>query len=131
MAEIFVNLATKDVLRDVTFDGYRLVTWDAWTPKHTGRSHHPIGYVLYAPDGEPIFSGEDFGCPTSVHAIDSDACLRGVLGFLTLRPGDTDPDYFMGYTPRQWAFATNEAEALAIWANDDDDDAPDFQENEP
>lgn len=26
--------------------------------------------------------------------IDSDECLRNILGFLTLRPGNTDPDYF-------------------------------------
>jgi hypothetical protein len=62
-----------------------------------------------------IFEGEDFSCSPMI-AIDSDDSLRSLLGFLTLKPGDTDRDYFDDYTPEQLAFAENEAESLSIWA---------------
>ncbi len=35
------------------------------------------------------------------------------MGFLTLRPGDTDPDYFEDYTPEQHAYCDAHAEALS------------------
>jgi len=64
-------------------------------------------------DGRLIFSGADYGCPTH-QAIDSDHCVEGIMGFLTLRPGDTDSDYFAGYTPEQVEFAETHAEALSL-----------------
>ena len=36
------------------------------------------------------------------------------MGFLTLRPGDTDPEYFENYTQEQKEFADQHAEALAV-----------------
>lgn len=36
--------------------------------------------------------------------VDSDDCLRGILGFLTLRPGDTDLEYFEHYTEEQLGY---------------------------
>ncbi len=51
-------------------------------------------------DQEPLFSGNDFGC-SPLHAVDSVYTLCALLNFLTLRPGDTDREYFEGYTPRQ------------------------------
>lgn len=47
------------------------------------------------------------------HAIDSDEPLRSLLGFLTLRPGDTDSEYFANYTPRQWEFVNSDAEYIS------------------
>ena len=60
---------------------------------------------------------EDFaGSP--LHADDSDETLRALIGFLTLRPGDTDPEYFEHYTERQRQFCDQDAEALSIYADE-------------
>ena len=66
-----------------------------------------IGYEFRDPSGAVLFHGDDFG-PSPMHADDSDATLRALLGFLTLRPGDTDREYFAHYTPRQRAFAESD-----------------------
>jgi hypothetical protein len=50
--------------------------------------------------------------------VDTDATVTGVLAFLSLRPGDTDPEYFEGYTPEQLAFARTEGENLALYLED-------------
>lgn len=62
-----------------------------------------------------IFEGDDFAC-SPMHAVDSLETVAGLLGFLTLKPGDTDREYFAGYTEAQMAFAySNAAEALSMW----------------
>ena len=74
-----------------------------------------LGYRLNQVDGNrrwTLFEGEDFGC-SPLHAIDSDETIAALLGFLTLRPGDTDSEYFADYTPRQLEFCDQHAEALA------------------
>jgi hypothetical protein len=108
---------TQDVLRRVTFRPYRrgmgpvfrLVTWDTGRTGYGGKSL--LGYLLTM-DGRALFEGEDFGC-SPMHAIDSDEAIEGLMGFLTLRPGDTDPDYFAGYSAEQLAYCAEHAEALA------------------
>lgn len=78
-----------------------------------------LGY-RFGKRGEPaLFEGEDFGC-SPMHASDSDETLRALLGFLTLRPGDTDADHFAAYTDDQRAFCASDAEELSMWAIDDD-----------
>ncbi len=66
--------------------------------------------------GKPIttvlFEGEDFGC-SPMHGIDSDATVAAIMAFLTLRPGDTDPEYFADYTPEQLAYCSEHAETLS------------------
>jgi hypothetical protein len=64
-----------------------------------------------------IFEGSDFG-PSPMDAWDSDATVYALLGFLTLRPGDTDSDYFEGYTADQTLFAQEHAESLSCYASD-------------
>lgn len=85
--------------------GYRLIMRDARLPGHTGRA---------TPNNEAaclLFEGEDFaGSPC--HADDSDATVRALMGFLTLRPGDTDAEYFERYTPAQLDYCSAHAEAL-------------------
>lgn len=99
---------------------YRLLTWDTGRRFSTGQ--WKIGYAFWR-DGEddPIFVGEDCGV-SPMHSIDSDDALRGLLGFLTLRPGDTDADYFAEYTPRQLSFAEGDAEYLSLYAMEASDD---------
>lgn len=100
-----------DLIRYVSFDGYTLKLYD--TNKLMGNKSK-LAYEMFAEDGELLFSGEDLGC-SPMHATDSDESIRALLGFLTLKPGDTDADYFKDYTPRQMEFAENEAENLFMW----------------
>jgi len=72
-----------------------------------------VAYVLTkAGEDAPIFEGNDLECPYDAEGEQAAAAL---LDFLTLQEGDTDPDYFEGYTPRQWEFSQNEAEDLRQW----------------
>ena len=89
---------------------FRLETWD------TGRVHARgtpmLGYRLTQIGAAvPIFEGEDFSC-SPLHATDSDTCLAALLGFLTLRPGDTGVEYFVSYTDAQREFCDQHAKAL-------------------
>jgi hypothetical protein len=86
----------------VSQDGHRM-TWQ---------------YVLEL-DGDVIFEGADFSCLASTTYGEA---AVGVLGFLTLRDGDTDDEYFEGYTSEQIAWSDEHAEALAMFGMDPDDD---------
>lgn len=103
------------MLRTVRLDGgegrtYTLKMWDTGRCDRRGQAR--IGYTL-SQDGEvaPIFDGDDF-CPSPMHADDSDATVAALLGFLCLRPGDTDQEYFEDYTPRQWQWVAEDAESI-------------------
>ena len=74
-----------------------------------------IGYALRQHDhGKTvvIFEGRDFR-PSPLHAWDSDEAVAAIMGFLTLRLGDTDRDYFENYTVGQIEFRDSHAETLA------------------
>lgn len=102
-----------------TFD---LVTWDTGRFARTGQCI--IGAALFSSESEdPIFHCEEIGVPPS-QAIDSDDATRGALGWYTLRPGDTDPDFFAEYTEAQLAFASAHAESLSLYAMEACDDPP-------
>ena len=64
-----------------------------------------------------IFKGSDFG-PSPMYSIDGDKTVAALLSFLTLKPGDTDPDYFANYTPEQFAFASEHGEAIQCYSMD-------------
>jgi len=108
----------RHVAMDVATGRYELRTWETDLRSPTGQIR--LGYVLTAPDGTIVFSGDDYGC-SPMDAIDSDDALRGLLGFLTLKPGDTDDEYFAHYTDRQRAFCEGDAEELSMWALEPDD----------
>jgi hypothetical protein len=106
-----------DQLRHVRLDGFELVTHA--TSRCDRRGQTFIQYSLVSPEGVEIFTGSDFaGSP--MHADDSNETLRALLGFLTLRLGDTDREYFDDYTPEQIAFRDGPAEYLSMWALDDE-----------
>jgi len=109
------------LLRDVNVDGYRLTLWDTYHTNNMGK--YVLRYEFVNPEGGVLFSGRDFAA-SPMHAIDSDEVLRALLGFLTLQPGDTDAEYFEGYTPEQRDFAETSAEELSIWAVEPDEDFP-------
>ena len=74
-----------------------------------------LSYCLAMSEGAgrvTLFEGDDFS-PSPAHAWDSDECVSALLGFLTLRPGDTDGEYFDNYTPEQLAYCSQHAEALS------------------
>ena len=117
-----------DILRRCRFSPYRkgmgptfsLVTWDTGRMQSavgSSYTHYTLGYRLTMREPGPkgnrvvLFEGEDHGCPMHT-AIDSDGAVRSIMGFLTLRPGDTDSDYFKAYTPEQMAYAEQHAESL-------------------
>ena len=109
----------NNLLRDVNVDGYRLTLWDAYHTDNRGK--YVLRYEFRNPEGVILFSGEDFAA-SPMYCIDSDEVLRALLGFLTMRPGDTDEDYFDGYTATQKEFAESSAEELSIWAIEPDED---------
>lgn len=79
-------------------DGFVLKVWDTNTRDHP-HGRHILAYKLYDGD-ELIFKGTDFCC-SLCKAVDSVETIEGILAFLSLRPGDTDREYFDDYTPRQ------------------------------
>jgi hypothetical protein len=105
------------VTRHVKAGSLRVLMWDTYT---TGRNHHTMmGYAVWWDnevengDEEPLFVGDDFGCPYN-QAVDSDKCVLSLLAFLTQRKGDTDADYFDNYTERQLAWSeSDDCESLA------------------
>lgn len=58
-------------------------------------------------NGELIFKGDDYGTSPmfDAHSLDS---LIGLLGFLTVKPGDTDDEYFEDYTQEQLDFVNSD-----------------------
>jgi hypothetical protein len=121
-----------DILRKCRFQPYRkgagpvfsLVMWD--THRSDNRGCTVIGYRLTAkatqdpryPDHKPgkretVFEGENYSVGMGT-ADDSDAAVAGLMGFLCLRRGDTDEDYFKDETGLQRWFRESHAEALQM-----------------
>lgn len=111
---------TRDHVRTVRLQPYRrgcgprfqLSIFD--TGKFDSRGCSVLAYALKQHEGgraSVLFEGSDFR-PSPLHADDSDATVAALLGFLTLRPGDTDREYFEDYTPAQLEFCAQHAEAL-------------------
>ncbi len=48
-----------------------------------------------------------------MYAVDSDEAVNALMGFLTLKPGDTDADFFQSYSSAQMEFAESYAEYLS------------------
>ena len=100
-------------LREVRFQPYRkglgprfrLITFDAVDSIAYSLTQHKEGKTTV------LFAGDDFG-PSPLHAWDSDESIAALMGFLTLRPGDTDAEYFEDYTDVQRDFCDQHAEAL-------------------
>ena len=79
-------------------------------------SRERVGYVLRMHDSSGtrvIFDGDDFR-PSPSHSLDGPEAIVSLLGFLSLGDGDTDADYFKGYTAEQLAWRDEHAEALSM-----------------
>lgn len=110
----------RDLLRTDTFKPYqsgmgpefRLSLFDTGRSDRMGKCI--LGYELVQLENGSevtLFEGEDFAC-SPLHAIDSDETVASLMMFLTVRPGDTDPEYFEGYTPTQLEYCEQHAESL-------------------
>lgn len=74
------------------------------------------GYRLTQyPDRIVLFDGADH---SGWGAVDSEATAESIMSFLTLKPGDTDAEYFDRYTPIQMQFAESHAEQLSCCVSD-------------
>jgi hypothetical protein len=70
--------------------------------------------------GQTVFEGQDFcsgsgAAPVAATLGHAAGCL---LGFLAMRPGDVESDYFAEYTPQQRQWRDAFAEDLSTWAQD-------------
>ena len=75
-------------------------------------------YVLRNPDKKILFHGKDFSAPNG-HTWKENA--MSLMGFLTLRKGDTDDEYFNNYTDDQLAFSeSNDNDELQMMVYDYD-----------
>jgi hypothetical protein len=68
--------------------------------------------------GNTIFKDAEFrsGTSTQLTVKESLRAARGLLTFLTLQPGDVEPEYFENYTPAQLDWRDSYAEELAAYA---------------
>lgn len=116
------------ILRVCIFRPYRedagpifsLVLWDTGQRDGSAFGKAKLGYRLCMIEGikrTVLFEGEDYFC-SPCYAIDSNEAMRGLMLFLTLRPGDTDSDYFKKYNASQFAFCDHHAEALSLCVTD-------------
>lgn len=101
---------------------FALTLWDTGRTGNYGKAM--LGYKLTMKEPRLaksiiLFEGEDFECPNwNGNAIDSDSAVEGIMGFLTLRPGDTDDEYFANYTAIQREYCAAYAEALSLAVSD-------------
>lgn len=86
---------------------------------------HTSPYMAYKAfrNGELLFEGNDYK-PAPSHNCDSLEAIVDLLGFLTVKEGDTDPDYFKNYTPAQieWTKTSDCEDVLLLVADFEDDD---------
>ena len=117
-------MTRSEVIRRVTFRPYRKgigptftltlrdskAFWDGVV-----RREYPPYQLTMRENGRTLvlFRGDDWS-PSPLRGIDSDDAVKSIMGFLTLRPGDTDSDYFADYTEEQMAFCDHHAEALSV-----------------
>jgi len=91
----------EDIVNTWEYENYKVIFHD---PKYDfRREKYGISYKFYVKD-VLLFSGDDFYL-SPLYAIDSEMAVLSLLGFLTLKPGDTDEEYFQDYTQEQldWA----------------------------
>ena len=82
-----------------------------------------MAYVLLD-EGKVIFKDDDFFSPND---LDEKWNVAELLGFLSLRDGDTDDEYFESDTPEQTAWRDERAEELSFWVSsmeDNEEDSP-------
>lgn len=106
---------------------FRITTWDTHRTNNLGKcilgyelamtsdhSHHQSQHPMDDVFDAILFTGEDFGC-SPLHCTDSDNAVATLMGYLALRPGNTDAEYFANYTAEQLAYCDEHAETLSCY----------------
>lgn len=75
-----------------------------------GGPHYRLVHIV-GTDERAVFDGRDF-CPGPLSRYWDRCAIRDLVTFLTLMPGDTDPEYFEKYTPEQLDYCATHADAL-------------------
>lgn len=91
--------------------GFEFLRFQVFNRDSDGRPN--IIYKVKTPTGV-IFQGRDFSPPANCFRDPTGKESRcGLLNFLTLKPGDTDSEYFDSYTPEQleWANSSENEDA--------------------
>lgn len=106
-----------DLLRTLRLNGTTLRLWD--TNRLTGGAFgKAILKYQFKVGRKVIFEGEDFS-PSPCWAIDSLQTAYSCLSFLTLKPGDTDSEYFEKYSEDQMNWAkSSKCEYLSYLVSD-------------
>lgn len=102
--------------RFYNFDGFKLtMQLDGYDyTQHKER----VKYTLRNPEGKIVFAGNDFFASPLDNPTGIDSALA-LMVFLTVRPGDTDQEYFENYTPDQLSFVQSfECEQLSCTISD-------------
>lgn len=111
-----LDIGEMTLIRTWKRDGFELLLYDTHGFDPFWDNKARLAYQ-FSFDGVLIFEGDDY-FPSPLHAIDSNQSVAGLLGFLSLRPGDTDAEYFERYSPLQMEFAQENGETLALYAYD-------------
>lgn len=95
-------------------EGFRLRLFDDGRRDQMGKSLLRYSFADLEHDPGELFQGDDYGV-SPMHAVDSPEAAAGLLSFLSLEEGDTDAEYFAGYTPAQRAWLeTGRAQELKL-----------------
>lgn len=111
----------REHIRTVRFHPYRkgmgptftLALYDCGRPYHNGPQWQ-VGYRLRMHENgksTTLFDRNDFGC-SPLHAIDSNACVASIMGFLTLEAGGTDEEFFDDWSDEALAYRDTHAAML-------------------
>jgi hypothetical protein len=97
----------------------RMVVIHAFDANHTGPHGHSRIDIVVRFMGKVVFKRDDTWC-----GVPSGTCLDGiqakelVLSTVAMKPGDTDEEYFSGYSAEQYAFANAWGETLDMIKQD-------------
>ena len=113
---VFVHRLPWEHLRTWYSDNGRFcIDWWDTTKQCGGKSIIAYRFVDEEFSSDPVFFGVDFCC-SPLHTIDSDETVKSLLTFLSLQKGDTDSEYFEGYTETQIQWRDMHAETLGMVA---------------
>jgi hypothetical protein len=97
-------------LRVRTSEG--MVVIEAYEVEYMQPNHTKVTVVVKL-KGKEIFKFGDTWCGIpSHHSLDGSYAKETVLHLISIKPGDTDPDYFKHYTEEQKDFADSLGEEL-------------------
>lgn len=111
------GLEPMDLIRTWQACGFTLRLFDTGRSDRHGKQILAYELIDVEHGDAPVFAGADFHC-SPLHSIDSDRTVGSLLTFLSLRPGDTDPEHFEDYTPSQLEWCQARAEELALLADE-------------